>query len=182
MLLFSVEGLVFGTLFGALIGLVPFAVGRSNGQRDLGKIGFLSCCAGGAFLGLLLALPLAIVFTALILVKRTGGQGICSGSSPQIMCLTGPMAGQIFPVGSEGLILGRDPCCSLRLPGSADSVSRRHCAIRWQGGNLVLEDLQSSYGTYLTSGQRLVPNQPVTLTTGSRFYLGSRQYQFQFTM
>ena len=106
---------------------------------------------------------------------------ICSGSSPQIMCLTGPMAGQVFTVGSDGLIVGRDPCCSLRLPGNATCVSRRHCAIRWHGSQLALEDLQSSYGTYLSSGQRLVPNQPVTLDTGSRFYLGSQQYQFQFT-
>jgi len=95
------------------------------------------------------------------------------------MCMNGPLQGHVYAITADGLILGRDQCCNLRLPGTASGVSRRHARIRLLSGRPVLEDLQSSYGTFLSTGQRLVPNTPVTLTNGSRFYLGDQRNQFQ---
>jgi len=176
--MFWFEFVIISVLVGAALGLVPFALARSRGNLEFGRTAFLWTTVAGV-LGM--SFVVALVFTIVILVREPNS-GICSGAMPQIMCLSGPMSGQVFSLGQDGLIVGRDPCCSLRLPGSANCVSRRHCAIRWQGGKPVLVDLQSSYGTFLASGQRLIPNQPVVLSTGSRFYLGSKQYQFQITM
>ena len=177
--LIMLEILILSVLGGALIGLIPFAIARSRGQLEFGRSAFLWTTVSGLF-----GLSLVVAIVYILLIYHTGVEGstICSGSTPQIMCLSGPMSGQVFTLPKDGLIVGRDPCCSLRLPGSASCVSRRHCAIRWQGGRPVLVDLQSSCGTFLASGQRLMPNQPMVLSTGSRFYLGSRQYQFQLTI
>lgn len=171
------EIFILSVLGGALIGLIPYAIARSRGQLEFGRSAFLWTTVSG-----LVGLSLVVAVIYIILIYNRTGSGICSGSTPQIMCLSGPMSGQVFPLPQDGLIVGRDPCCSLRLPGNASCVSRRHCAIRWQGGKPVLVDLQSSCGTFLSSGQRLIPNQPMALTSGSRFYLGSQQYQFQLTI
>jgi len=129
------------------------------------------------------AIVVAIVFSVIILAARTDIRtGSATGQTMQVMCMTGPLHGQVYTLTADGLLIGRDPTCSLRLPGDVSAVSRRHCHIRLQGGRAYLEDLQSTYGTYLSSGQRLVPNQPVELTNGSRFYLGSTQNQFQLTI
>ena len=63
-------GVILGALFaGAIIGLIPLILGINKGQKQLGIIGF-ACCIGGSFiLGLLLAIPIAIVFTVIILKK-----------------------------------------------------------------------------------------------------------------
>ena len=49
------------------------------------------------------------------------------------------------------------------------------------GGQLTLTDLGSSYGTFLAGGQKLLPNQPVPLRPGDRFYLGSEKESFVIT-
>jgi pSer/pThr/pTyr-binding forkhead associated (FHA) protein len=49
------------------------------------------------------------------------------------------------------------------------------------GGQVTLTDLGSSYGTFLAGGQKLAPNQPVTLRVGDRFYLGSEKEGFVIT-
>ena len=63
-------GVIFGALFaGGIIGLIPLILGINKGQKQLGIIGF-ACCIGGSFiLGLLLSIPIAIVFTVIILNK-----------------------------------------------------------------------------------------------------------------
>ena len=40
--------------------------------------------------------------------------------------------------------------------------------------NMIETDLNSSYGTYLMSGQRLTPNTPCHLRAGDSFYVGDR--------
>ena len=139
----------------------------------------------GSITGAVVDIVVAVVFAVVILVVKQdvqrGGYSAMN-NAPQIMCMSGPMQGQVYTITAEGLVIGRDPCCQLRLPGNANGVSRRHCRIRLQGGHPVLEDLQSSCGTYLASGQRLVANQPIELVNGSRFYLGNRQNQFQITI
>ena len=177
-----IEGFFAGLLIGALMGVVPLILGKFLGRPSLGLLGLLCCSCGGALLGAVTAIVVAIVFSVIILAARTDIRtGSAAGQTMQVMCMTGPLQGHVYPICAEGLLLGRDQCCSLRLPGSAVGVSRRHCRLRLQGGSVILEDLQSAYGTYLATGQRLVPNQPVVLVNGSRFYLGDRCNEFQIT-
>lgn len=183
-------GLIFGGFFtgllvGALMGIAPLVLGRFLARDTLGLLGLLCSAFAGALLGAVAAIVVAVVFAVVILVVKQdvqrGGYSAMN-NAPQIMCMSGPMQGQVYTITAEGLVIGRDPCCQLRLPGNANGVSRRHCRIRLQSGRPVLEDLQSSCGTYLASGQRLVANQPIGLGNGSRFYLGNRQNQFQITI
>ena len=180
------EGFFIGLCVGALTGIAPLVLGRFLDRSGLGMLGLLCSVFSGALLSGLVSIVVAVVFSIVILAAKQDVATAISGPNlyrtPQIMCMTGPLQGQIYGIPAEGLILGRDQCCSLRLPGSAGGISRRHCRVRLQGGRPVLEDLQSSYGTYLASGQRLLPNTPVELTNGSRFYLGTQQNQFQITI
>jgi hypothetical protein len=65
-LLFSMIG---GLVAGAVMGLIPLIVGLKKRQKVLAWSGFGACTLGGILLGLLLALPIAIVFLIIILVR-----------------------------------------------------------------------------------------------------------------
>lgn len=62
---------ISGAIMGAICGLIPLLLGRKKGHNNIGTIGFISCIVSGAILGILLALPVAIVFMIVILVKKT---------------------------------------------------------------------------------------------------------------
>tara|TARA_Y100001970_G_scaffold222937_1_gene274374 strand:+ start:6955 stop:7191 length:237 start_codon:yes stop_codon:yes gene_type:complete len=63
-------GVIFGALImGAIIGLIPLILGINKGQKQLGIIGLVSCIVGSLILGLFLSIPIAIVFTIIILTK-----------------------------------------------------------------------------------------------------------------
>lgn len=74
------QALVIGAVVGTLCGLVPLIVGLVRNQVVLAVGGFVSCVVGGAVLGLILAIPLAAVFTILI-VTRSRGQRAGSGTA-----------------------------------------------------------------------------------------------------
>ena len=62
---------LFGAFFiGAILGLVPFLVARNRGQQGLGVAGLLSSIVGGLILGIVLAGPVAFVFTIVALVRK----------------------------------------------------------------------------------------------------------------
>ncbi len=54
-----------------------------------------------------------------------------------------------FPVLTEGLVVGRQEECTLRIPVA--EVSRRHAEIRLRGREVVLRDLGSANGTYVNN-------------------------------
>lgn len=67
---FAIGTLVGGAFVGILCGLVPLIAGFTKGQPRLGWIGFASCVVAGLLLGLLVAAPVALVFTIVILLKK----------------------------------------------------------------------------------------------------------------
>ena len=101
-----------------------------------------------------------------------------SAHGPVVLCLSGPMQGQSFPVGS-GILFGRDASCRVRFPEGTPGVSTRHCCLRNENGVLMLADLGSRHGTFLADGRQLPPNYPTPVAAGTRFYLGSSGIQFQ---
>lgn len=194
-------GLLVRLIVGAVIGLVPFVLGRYMRKQELGQLGML-CCAISALLHISLPLLLAIGFTiAIFLMKRdihipgrtTYGQDVPAtgpayqigrgrrNSSMSLTCLSGPLKGRTYRVGVDGLMFGRDNDCAVRFPAETPGVSRHHCCIRWQRGEPILVDLNSAYGTFLADGRQLPPNFPTVLTMGSSFYLSSGGYRFQVT-
>lgn len=187
--IFSILAMAAGMLMGgALLGLLPLLVGRSTGKPELGKLGMLCSTISGI---IFLSLPVAVGFLIAILVRsedvylRRGASSYRygptptrpEGSSPRghlsVACLSGPLRGQIYPLGTAGVVIGRDSTCGIRLPDGTPGVSSRHCCVRWQQGVPVLIDLNSTYGTFQGDGRQLPPNYPMPLAAGSRFYLSS---------
>ena len=105
------------------------------------------------------------------------------GGSDQwrLQCQSGAFAGRRFAINGQ-LRIGRDPARNdLVYPSSTQGISGAHCVLRLQGGTLWLEDLGSSYGTFLADGRKLAPHQPVQLRKGDSFYLASQRELFQIT-
>ncbi len=59
-------------LVGILCGMVPLFVSVFKNQIIYGLLGFLTCVISGVILGLLLGLPVAALFTWLIIYKAKG--------------------------------------------------------------------------------------------------------------
>lgn len=179
---------------GALWGLIPLLVGKATGKIELGKLGML--CSILANL-ICLGVVAAVCFLIAILVRSTDIRPVFGSSTPTyqapvspvvvqqnvgglaLSCVSGPLMGQVYPIGTGGLVIGRSPSCAVHLPESTPGISREHCAIRFQQGVPMLVDLNSTYGTFQGNGSKLPPQYPVQLAPGSRFYLGSPSCTFQ---
>ena len=186
--------LFFGGLFGALMGLIPFFVGKNTGKPNLGMLGFKWCIGLGVASAGTLSVPAAVGFLVALIVRD---RDYIPGGAPQppvitaprppvnnhlgVTCLEGCMKGQTFPITGQGVIFGRDHDCVIRFPASSAGISRHHCALRWQDGELLLMDMDSTYGTFLAD-RKLPPRYPTPVTAGSVFFLGSRGNLFQIVI
>lgn len=179
---------------GGVIGLAPYLLGRYLGKTEMGTLGLI-LCALSSMLHISLPLLVAIIFVILLFLRRDDihiRAQSASYSQPvwspnvqtgarrlELVCLSGPLQGRCYPVSQRALTIGRETDCGVRLPENTPMVSRHHCQIRWQNGQAVLTDLGSSYGTFLSDGRQLMPNNPVVLYSGARFLLGPGGCQFQ---
>jgi hypothetical protein len=68
---FYIYALLINAALGFLFGLIPLVFGILKGQRKYAFLGLILSVAGGAILGLLLAIPVAAIFTWLIF-SRSG--------------------------------------------------------------------------------------------------------------
>ena len=194
-ILYILLSMIGGGLVGALFGLIPFFVGKSSGKPVLGKDGFFWSMGAGASLVMAWAVPAIVVgFVIAIMVKETDripqGQVICQPSTPPyappaaprglgIKCIAGPLMGQTYSVGPQGMIVGRDHDCAIRFPADQPGISRHHCSLRWENGVLMLTDMGSSHGTFLANGSRLSPQYPTQVPANTRFYLANSGNLFQ---
>jgi hypothetical protein len=106
-------------------------------------------------------------------------------AKPALRGIAGQYAGESVPLDGGPSTLGRDQhMANLVFPQEADSISKRHCRIAWDAERrvFVLEDLGSTNGTFLASGERLSPGQPCDLRVGDRFYIGDLRNQFEVRM
>lgn len=198
-LLYILLAMVGGGLLGAVFGLIPFFVGKNSGKPILGKDGFFWSIGAGASLIFLWAVPAVVVgFVIAIMVKDTdrikatpvinqpytpaapAPAAVSHGMG--VKCISGPLMGQTYSVPSQGLIIGRDNDCAIRFPSTQPGVSRHHCSLRWQGGVLMLTDLGSSHGTFMSDGRKLPPQYPTQVAAGSRFYLADTGNLFQIVI
>ena len=58
------EFFFFGACAGVLCGMAPFIVARNKGKPDLALTALIICAISGAMLGLLLAVPAALIMLA----------------------------------------------------------------------------------------------------------------------
>lgn len=192
--------LIASMIVGAVIGLIPYFLGRYMGKPELGQLGMIFCTLSGLiYWGLPFLVAICFVFAIFLMredinirKKNTYVQPPVSppaavpgggrSGSMQLDCLSGPLKGQRYVIGAGGVMFGRDNDCHVRFPAETPGISRHHCCIRWQNGVPVLTDLNSTYGTFLADGRQLMPNNPVQLMSGSRFQLSNCGYLFQVVM
>lgn len=87
---------------------------------------------------------------------------------PSVTVLSGPSAGAVFSLERAALTIGRDGAAEIRLDGVG--VSRRHARICNIEGQVILEDLGSTNGTWVNE---ICIDHPVRLAGGDRIRLGS---------
>lgn len=104
-----------------------------------------------------------------------------SGNELRFQCTSGVFSGKRFSI--DGTVrIGRDPSKNdLVYPANTQGISGVHCILILKDGVLYLQDLGSTYGTFVNGGQRLAANQPVALKIGDRFTLGSDRESFVIT-
>lgn len=97
---------------------------------------------------------------------------------PSVRSLSAQHGGQrVSLTGAQPVLIGRAPDCSIVFQTGTPGVSSRHCSVAYDegSGDFLLTDLRSTYGTYLASGQKVVPGSAVRLRPGDSFYLGERE-------
>jgi hypothetical protein len=101
---------------------------------------------------------------------------------PVVRGINGYYAGALLPLEGSACVFGRDPqVANIIFPTETASVSKRHCQVSWdpESGRVFLEDHWSSKGTFLGSGERLVPGRRQEVRIGERFYLASPDNTFE---
>ncbi len=140
-------------------------------------------------IGVIAALALVIV---IILVSRKGGKKPSPApepaprpvppspppqKTPMLRSLSAQHGGAVMQVNGQGILIGRDvSSCQVTFIEGTPGISARHCSVAWDAsaGEFILTDMKSTYGTFLSNGQRLTPGVACRLQPGSTFYLGER--------
>lgn len=98
-------------------------------------------------------------------------------SPPLLIGITGEHAGSDIKLGDTWICIGSDPGhCQLIISPGTTPVSPAHCRVRYDSARqaIILQDLESSSGTFIHPGRKLEPGQEYTLRSGERFCLGPR--------
>lgn len=96
---------------------------------------------------------------------------------PSVRSMSQQHGGMQVPVDSQGILIGRSMSdCKIVFQSGTPGVSARHCSVAWDeaAGEFLLTDLRSTYGTFLSNGQKLTPGVAARLRPGDTFYLGER--------
>ncbi len=100
----------------------------------------------------------------------------------RLLATSGPAAGQRFPMTAQPVRIGRDAsACQIVLADGSGKISKVHCVVGLDssGSHIFLEDQNSTNGTFLGNGQRLLPGQRMHLHSSATFYLGTPAVMFQ---
>jgi Nif-specific regulatory protein len=93
--------------------------------------------------------------------------------TPKLVALSGPLAGQTFPLSLEAVSIGRQDDNTLQVRDL--NASRRHCRIEPAGDGFLLRDLGSRQGTFVNGR----PIQEHRLQEGDLIAVGETLFLFQ---
>lgn len=118
-----------------------------------------------------------IAILAVVLSKKKKAPAAPKGQKekgvPVLRSMAPQHGGMVVQLHGQPVQIGRDGAvCRLVYQDGTPGVSGRHCQVSFEQGEFVLTDLNSTYGTFLSNGQRVAPNSPVKLAPKSSFYLG----------
>lgn len=89
-----------------------------------------------------------------------------------LTAISGSLKGRSYSLRDCDCLIGRSPACQIRFSPDTAGVSGKHCLVAVDaGGSVTVTDVGSTYGTYLSNGQRLVPNCPQPLRPGDTILL-----------
>lgn len=136
--------------------------------------------AGGStmlYLGIGTAVVAVILIAAMVLSKKKKAPAAPkdqeSKGTPVLRSMAPQHGGMVVQIHGQPVQIGRDGAvCRLVYQDGTPGVSGRHCQVSFEQGQFVLTDLNSTYGTFLSNGQRVASNTPVRLPPKSSFYLG----------
>lgn len=103
-------------------------------------------------------------------------------SRGQLFGINGSFEGQTIEITGEQLFMGRDAAvCQLVFPEDALEIGKKHCSVKYDTNNkvFILEDCNSTNGTFLQSGQKLPQNGREFLKSEDRFYLSTINNTFE---
>lgn len=98
-------------------------------------------------------------------------------SQTGVRCVSGLYRGTFFPLGESKLVIGRNPqTCNVIFPADTVGVSALHCELFWDRSTetIILKDLGSTYGTFVSDGRRLGPQQIAVLRKQDSFTIGDK--------
>lgn len=158
---------------------VKFLLDQNNipyGIYEEGSGSIVLYAAAGA------AVVIVIIAAAVLMGKKKKSpapeakQEVPSASKTPVMRSMAPQhGGMVVQLHHQPVQIGRDPAtCRLVYQDGTPGVSSKHCQVYFdeQEQMFIVTDLNSTYGTFLASGQRIAPNTPVKLPPHSSIYLG----------
>ncbi|MCA1030222.1 trypsin-like peptidase domain-containing protein [Bacillus timonensis] len=100
-------------------------------------------------------------------------------TTPYLVALNGRHQGQKFRV-NQPITIGRSPSNS-QLIIDSPLVSGSHCTVSFDSSQNVFHimDLQSTNGTFLTNGQKILPHLRISLKNGDQFYICNKENMFE---
>ncbi len=109
-------------------------------------------------------------------VAPTATPTVEAGATPtRLVGLQGAYAGQVFNIGAELITIGREGGNTIVLDQEA-TVSRRHAQLTRQNGELIVQDLGSTNGTFV-NGQRI--SAPTPLRVGDTVQFGMASFRVE---
>ena len=105
--------------------------------------------------------------------------------TPTLHSTAAQHGGMALTLSRQPVTIGRDvAACRIVFKEGTPGISSKHCQIYFDesSSTFVLTDLKSTYGTFLSSGQRVTPGVPYTLKQRDSFYLGEQDNAFYVDM
>ncbi len=130
------------------------------------------------FICIIVAILLVLAFLIYFVINKIQEK---KNNAPLLVGITGEFEGQEVHLSSENINIGRDASqCQVVILGSAE-VSRCHCSVRYDSmkNDFIITDLASTHGTFLMSGEMLEPKMAVHVSSGTEFYVGTKDNIFK---
>lgn len=122
---------------------------------------------------------IAIIAASALLLKRKPAPASVKNTetvrAPFIRSLAPQYDGLVIKLHNQPIQIGRDSAvCRLAYLDNTPGISSNHCKISFNkaDGQFTVIDFNSSYGTFITSGQRIAAGIPQNLAPGASIYLG----------